>query len=112
MTDLFLAAIDLAAQPVALVGYLVLGVWARSIVQAVAWAVGWALAMQLFVMLTGGGFADPAALVIQFALRAAGAVVLTLAIWLLDRTVRGGGRGSSGPRTGGPSRPGHLRRVK
>ena len=118
MIEILVAAIALAAQPVALVGYIMLGVWARSWLHAVGFAVAWALAMQLFVIVTGS-FADPLAVAIQFGLRAAGAVVLTLAIYLLYRVLRGGGGAGPGRRGGGgggddrqQQRPTHLRRVK
>lgn len=117
MIDLILGAIALAAQPVALVGYIVLGVWARNIWQAAGYAAGWAVAMQLFVTLTGGSFAGPTLFAGQLALRLIGAVVLTLAIYLLYRVLRGGGAqrgpgGGSGGGSGKSKRPGHLRRVK
>ena len=116
MIELLVAAIALAAQPVALVGYIMLGVWARTWFHAIGYAAAWALAMQLFVLVTGG-FADPFAIAVQFGLRAAGAVVLTLAIYLLYRALRGGGTAGPGRRGGGrddrrPQQPTRLRRVK
>jgi hypothetical protein len=120
METLLFAALELAARPVALIGYILLGVWARSALRAVGYAVAWAFALQLFATVTGAGFgSDPAALAVQLGLRAAGAVVLTLAVFLLYRALRHGagpnpGSGSSG-RGGGkamPDRPRHLRRVK
>ena len=126
MIELFVAAIGFAAQPIALVGYIVLGVYARTFLHAIGYAAAWALAMQLFVTVTGGrGLGDPVHLAVQFGLRAVGAIVLTLGIYLLYRALRGGsgsgsgGRGSGGRGSGGsgndaapPKRPSHLRRIK
>ena len=116
MIDLLIVAIEFSAQPAALVGYIVLGVYARTFFHALGYAVVWALAMQLFVTVTGSaGLVDPVSLGIQFGLRAAGSAVLTLGIYLLYRAMRGssGGKsGGKGDRSTPPKRPTHLRRVK
>jgi hypothetical protein len=113
MLDFVLVAVSLAAQPLAFFGCLALGVVARSVGQAVFYAAGWAVAMQLFATFTGVGFADPSGLIVQFALRLAGAVIVALAVHLIYRIMRGsrpggGLRGDDAP----PKRPTHLRRVK
>lgn len=113
MIDLAAAAMDLAAQPVALVGCIVLGVLARTAIHAIAYAAGWALAMQLFVTVTSIGLADPGSLVVQSGLRVVGAAILTLAVYLLYRALRRTGPGSGGRGGGRSARPpAHLRRVK
>lgn len=117
MLDLLLVAVSFAAQPVAFFGCLALGVVARSALHAALYAVGWALAMQFFVTLTGAGFADPAGLLIHLLLRIVGAVVVALAVHFIYRAMRRGGSGGSGAGngTGGgtrQNRPNHLRRVK
>lgn len=119
MEDLLIAAITLAGHPVALVGYIALGVWARSALHAIGYALAWAAAMQLFVTVTEPGMADPAAIAVRLGLRAAGSAVLTLGIFLLYRALRGGSggrpRGGQGGRGNGAPprrRSSHLRRVK
>jgi hypothetical protein len=107
MLALFAAAVTLAAHPVALIGYIALGVVARTVWLAIGYAAAWALVMQFFVMVTGTGFADPAGIAVQLGLRLAGSVVLTLAVFALYRVLRG--RGNSGP---GARRRANLRRVK
>ena len=116
MLDILISAILLAAQPVAFVGYVVAGVAARSVLHAIGYAIAWAVAMQLFIVVTSGGFGAPDVLVVQLVMRTVGSVVLTLGVYLLNRAMRGGPGG--GPRPGGksgtppPKKPPHLRRIK
>lgn len=114
MLDFVLVAVSLAAQPVAFFGCLALGVVARNVGQAVGYAAGWAVVMQLFVTFTGVGFANPSGLLVEFGLRLAGALIVALAIHLISRAMRGSrtGSGGSGGGTAPPKRPTHLRRVK
>jgi len=86
---LLAAAIQLAANPLALVGYIGLGVYAQRIGQAIKYGLLWGLALQLFAVASGReDILDFDRLATTTALRLAGAVILTLAAYALARLLR------------------------
>lgn len=118
--DLVTLALTLVAEPVTLIGCLLIGVGARSYGLVLRFAPLWGLALQLFAVALGRwSLLDPEALAIATVLRVLAVLVLTLAIHALARRVlrhRGGGTGDDrgGPKPGarrGPPPP-PLRRVK
>jgi hypothetical protein len=122
MIEFLVLAINLAANPFALVGYIGLGVYATSTWRAFKYALLWGLMIQIFALALGKAlFDDMQGLAIQTVLRLVGALIITMGVYYLHRAMsRKGGRGSSGPGTGNGSdnsgasrkKPPHLRRVK
>lgn len=107
-------ALELTASPVALAGYIGLGVYATTTWRAIKYAFLWGLAVQIFALALGRvSFLDLQGLVAQTALRLVGALIVTMGVYYLYRFMR---RNSKGPRDGGPPprdrKPPHLRRVK
>ncbi len=89
MIALLAAAIQLAANPLALVGYIGLGVYAQRIWQAIKFGLLWGLALQLFAVASGReNILDFDRLAATTALRLAGAVILTLAAYTIARLLR------------------------
>ena len=117
IAQLFVLAIELASNPVALVGYLVLGIYASRLWQVLKYGFLWGLAIHFFAIALGRTeLPTNEMLAIMTALRLAGAVIITVAIFYLARALRTrggpGGRGSSGDGPGRPQRAPHLRRIK
>lgn len=123
MVEFLVLALNLTANPFALVGYIGLGVFATSTWRAFKYAVLWGLTIQIFSLALGKtSFLDLGDLALLTALRLLGALIVTLGVFYLYRLMRGGsGQGPSGPR--GPSgradgepnkkrNAPHLRRVK
>lgn len=119
MLELVTAAIELAANPFALAGYILLGVYSQSLWQALKYGFLWGVAIFIFIIALGGSrLTDVEALAVRFALHLAGALIITVAVYYLYRALRRGPGG--GPRGGGGRRrsngadrpPPRLRRVK
>jgi putative Mn2+ efflux pump MntP len=109
-------ALELTASPVALAGYIGLGVYATSTWRAIKYALLWGLAVQIFALALGKvSFLDMQGLVAQTALRLIGALIVTMGVYYLYRFMRGRS-GGKGPQDGGPPsqerKPPHLRRVR
>ncbi len=84
-----MAAIGLAASPIALVGYIGLGVYAGRVFDAVKFAILWGLALQLFAVALGRIPILRIDLVATTTiLRLLGAVLITLGVFYLARAVR------------------------
>ncbi|MHA1564197.1 MAG: hypothetical protein ACTSX7_02685 [Alphaproteobacteria bacterium] len=89
MIALLAAAIQLAANPLALVGYIGLGVFAQRIRQAIKYGLLWGLALQLFALASGReDILDFDSMPATTALRLSGAVILTLAVFAIARLLR------------------------
>ena len=89
MIALLATAIQLAANPFALVGYIGLGVYAQRIWQAIKYGLLWGLALQLYALASGReDILDFDRIAATTALRLAGAVILTLAAFALARLFR------------------------
>lgn len=117
MLELITAAIELASNPFALAGYILLGVYSQTLWQALKYGFLWGAAIFIFIVALGGlQLTDFTALSIRFGLHLVGAVIITVGVFYLYRMLRGGKGGgrSSGP--GGPNGsqppPPRLRRVK
>jgi hypothetical protein len=109
-------ALELTASPIALAGYIGLGVYATTTWRAIKYAFLWGLAVQIFALALGKvSFLDLQGLVVQTALRLIGALIVTMAVYYLYRFMRRKS-GGKGPRDSGPPpedrKPPHLRRVK
>ncbi len=87
--DIVTAAISLAASPIALVGYIGLGVYAARLGQAIKYGFLWGAALQLFaVALDRIPVLDVRLVATTTGLRLLGAVVITVAIFYLARALR------------------------
>ena len=114
LLELITKAIELAANPFALVGYIGLGVYSQTLWRALKYGFLWGVAVFIFSLALGGP--QPLQfdlLALSFGLHLVGAVIITVAVFYLYRMLR---RGASG---GGPGRPNgsrkpppRLRRVK
>lgn len=118
MLQLLTTAIELAANPFALAGYIGLGVYSQSLWQALKYGFLWGVAIFIFIIaLSGSQLPDMNALLVRFGLHLLGAVIITVAVFYLYRMLRGGsGKGGAGRGpgrgNGADKRPPHLRRVK
>lgn len=89
MIALLAAAIQLAANPIALVGYIGLGVYTQRIWQAIKYGLLWGLALQLFAVASGReDILDADRLAATTVLRLTGAVILTVTAFYLARLLR------------------------
>ena len=117
MVEILLYTLDLTANPFAAAGYIALGVYATNTWRAFKYAVLWGLTIQIFLVALGKtDLLNLQGMAIQTALRLVGALVVTMGVYYLYRTMR---RGDGGSGSGGgsrpdktPRRPTHLRRVK
>ncbi len=119
MLQLLTTAIEQAANPFALAGYILLGVYSQSLWQALKYGFLWGVAIFIFIIALGGAqILDFDALAVRFALHLIGALIITVGVFYLYRALRrgsGGGSGRGGGRSrgnGADRRPPHLRRVK
>ena len=120
MLEILTLALDLTSSPFVLFGYIGLGVYATTPWRAFKYAVMWGLAIQIFALsLARADFFDLQGLAVQTGLRLVGALIVTMGVFYLYRTMRGrvggGGRGGSGPAGDEPAprrKTPHLRRVK
>jgi len=86
---LLVAAVQLAANPLALAGYIGLGVYAQRIWQAIKFGLLWALALQLFALASGReDILDADRLAITTSLRLTGALIVTVTVFYLARRFR------------------------
>lgn len=88
MLSILTAAIALAANPWALIGYLALGLYATSVWRAIRYGALWGLAIQLFTISLGNVALFDATLPVQTALRLVGAAIITVAVYYLSRLLR------------------------
>ena len=112
--QLFTTAIELASNPVALAGYILLGVYSQTLWQALKYGFMWGVAIFIFIIALGGSqLADVNVVAIRFGLHLVGAILITVVVFYLYRALRGkgGGRGA-GPTNGSRPPPPRLRRVK
>jgi hypothetical protein len=86
--DLFVAALQIVSHPLALAGFIALGVVATSVWRAAKYGLMWGLAVQLFdISLGRTGFAlEP--ILFETILRLTGAVIVTVGIHALARWLR------------------------
>lgn len=117
--QLITTAIELAANPFALAGYILLGVYSQTLWQALKYGFLWGVAIFIFSIALGGSqVLDFAALAVRLGLYLVGAIIITVAVYYLYRMLRRGsggrpgGGGGQGPGNGADKRPPHLRRVK
>ena len=87
--EIVTAALSLAANPIALVGYIGLGVYAARLGQAIKYGVLWGAALQLFAVALGRiPVLDLQLLLTTTGLRLLGATLITVAVFYLARTLR------------------------
>jgi hypothetical protein len=115
--ELITTAIELAANPFALAGYILLGVYSQTLWQALKYGFLWGVAIFIFIVaLSGAQILDFNALAVRFALHLLGAIIITVAVFYLYRLLRsgkGGGRGAGRGRGNGSGKPPpRLKRVK
>ncbi len=115
--ELLTTALELAANPFALVGYIGLGVYSQTLWQALKYGFLWGMAIFIFSIALGR--LQPLQfdiLAVRFGLHLVGAVIITVAVFYLYRMLRGGkggGRGAGRGRSNGSRKPPpRLRRVK
>ena len=83
------AAIDLAANPIALVGYIGLGVYAGRVWEAIKYGFLWGAALQLFAVALGHiPMLEFDVVAVTTGLRLLGAVLITVGVFYLARTLR------------------------
>ncbi len=114
--QLITTAIELAANPFAMVGYILLGVYSQTLWQALKYGFLWGVAIFIFIIALGGSqLPDLNAMAVRFGLHLMGAIIITVGVFYLYRMLRRGkgGRGAGpGRGNGADKRPPHLRRVK
>lgn len=105
-------ALELTSNPIALAGYIGLGVYATTTWRAFKYAVLCGLAVQIFAVALGRvSFLDLEGLIAQTCLLLIGALIVTMGVFYLYRFMRRGTGGGAGTRQP-PRKPPHLRRVK
>ena len=117
MLELITAAIEVAANPFALVGYIGLGVYSQTLWQALKYGFLWGLAIFIFrIALSSSQLSAFDELAVRLGLHLVGALIITVGVFYLYRLLRGGkggGRGAGRGRTNGSRKPPpRLRRVK
>ncbi len=117
MLELITAAIEVAANPFALVGYIGLGVYSQTLWQALKYGFLWGLAIFIFrIALSSSQLSAFDELAVRLGLHLVGALIITVGVFYLYRLLRGGkggGRGAGRSRTNGSRKPPpRLRRVK
>jgi hypothetical protein len=117
--QLITTAIELAANPFALAGYILLGVYSQTLWQALKYGFLWGVAIFIFsIALSGSQLPSLDVMAIRLGLHLLGAIIITVAVFYLYRMLRRGsggrpgGGGGQGPGNGTDKRPPHLRRVK
>jgi hypothetical protein len=114
--QLITTAIELAANPFAMVGYILLGVYSQTLWQALKYGFLWGVALFIFsIALSASQLPDLNAMAVRFGLHLVGAIIITVGVFYLYRVLRRGkgGRGTGpGRGNGADKRPPHLRRVK
>ena len=112
LLELLTTAIEQAANPFALAGYILLGVYSQTLWQAFKYGFMWGIAIFIFrVALGGSQILDFDALAVRFVLSMVGALIITIGVFYLYRALRRGKGG--GPGRGNGSRPPpRLRRVQ
>jgi hypothetical protein len=121
--QLISTAIELAANPFALAGYILLGVYSQTLWQALKYGFLWGVAIFIFIIALGAAqLTDFTALAVRLGLHVLGALIITVGVFYLYRMLRRGSGGRPGGRPGGgggkgrtngeDKRPPHLRRVK
>lgn len=111
--ELITKAIELAANPFALVGYIGLGVYSSTLWRAVKYGFLWGLAVFIFSIALGGP--QPLQfdlLALQLGLHLVGAIIITVGVFYLYRMLRRGPGSGPGPTNGSRRQPPKLRRVK
>ena len=89
--QLITTAIELAANPFALAGYILLGVYSQTLWQALKYGFLWGVAIFIFVIaLSGSQLPDMNVVAVRFGLHLLGAIIITLAVFYLYRLLRGG----------------------
>ncbi len=115
MLELLTTAIELASNPFALAGYILLGVYSQTLWRALKYGFMWGAAIFIFILALGGPQPlDFNVLAVRLGLHLAGAIIITVGVFYLYRLLRGGkggGRGA-GPTNGSQKPPPRLRRVK
>ncbi len=87
--QLITTAIDLAANPFALVGYILLGVYSQTLWQALKYGFLWGVAIFIFIVALGGAkLEDVSALLVRLGLHLVGAIIITVAVFYLYRMLR------------------------
>jgi hypothetical protein len=111
--ELIVKAIELAANPFALVGYIGLGVYSQTLWQALKYGFLWGVAVFIFTIALGNP--QPLQfdqLAVRLGLHAVGALIITVGMFYLYRMLRSG-KGGGPTRTNGSRKPPpKLRRVK
>ncbi len=87
--EIVTSALSLAANPIALVGYIGFGVYAARPGQAIKYGLLWGAALQLFAVALGRiPVLDFRLVAVTTGLRLLGAVLITVAIFYLARMLR------------------------
>ena len=86
--DLLVAALRIVSHPLALVGFIALGVVATSGFKAARYGALWALAVQLFEMALHRTSLAPLSILFETGLRAAGGVLISVGVFYLARWLR------------------------
>jgi hypothetical protein len=116
--ELLSTAIELAANPFALVGYIGLGVYSQTLWRALKYGFLWGVAIFIFAIALGSP--QPLqfdALAVRLGLHLVGAIIITVGVFYLYRMLRrgqgpGGSGGGRGRGNGAQKPPPRLRRVK
>lgn len=82
------AAVTLAANPFAMIGYIGFGLAATSVWRAIRYGALWGLAVQVFVVSVGNAPLFDPGLPIEVALRLLGAIIVTVGVYYLARALR------------------------
>ncbi|MCZ6845034.1 MAG: hypothetical protein O7F69_03960 [Alphaproteobacteria bacterium] len=111
MLELITAAIEVAANPFALVGYIGLGVYSQTLWQALKYGLLWGLAIFIFrIALSGSQLSAFDELAVRFGLHLVGALIITVGVFYLYRLLRGGKGGGRGAGRAAPTgRENHRR---
>ncbi len=87
--QLITTAIELAANPFALVGYILLGVYSQTLWQALKYGFLWGVAIFIFIVALGGAqLEDVSALLVRLGLHLVGAIIITVAVFYLYPMLR------------------------
>ncbi len=83
--ELFVAALQIVSHPLALVGFIALGVVATGGLKAARYGALWGAAVQLFDMALHPTSLTPASILVETGLRVAGGVIISVGVYYLAR---------------------------